>query len=180
MALEFAQIEYRKRQVHGKTIFSDSLLGLVNFLSQKDCRRHKKIDLEKSGLEVSIKWTPGHAAIRGNCIADELAKEAAEEAKLTPEDGQILTGAELKKIARVSCCMKWQRSLDASDTGRTLYDYKPTFSLKTPAYMFVPFIEEKKVISQLRLVYTLNEYRYIIGVQEPPLCSCGAIETVDH
>ena len=84
-------------------------------------------------------------------IADELAKEAAEEAKLIPEDSQILTVAEFKKFAWVFCCMKWQRSWDASDTGRTLYDYKPTVLLKTPAYMFVPFIEEKKVISQLRL-----------------------------
>ena len=46
--------------------------------------------------------------------------------------------------------------------------------------MFIPFIEEKKVISQLRLGYTLNEYRYKIGLQESPLCSCGAIERVDH
>ena len=131
-------------------------------------------------MEVSIKWTPGHANIRGNCIADELAKKAAEEAKLIPEDSQILTGADFKKCARVSCCMKWQRSWDASDTGRTLYDNKPTVSFKTPAYMFVPFIEEKEVISQLRLGYTLNEYRFKIGLQESPLCSCGALETVDH
>ena len=189
MALKFAQIEYRKRQVHGITILSDSQsavgilsLGWSNSSHKKTAEDIKRLisDLEKSGLEVSIKWTPGHADIRGNCIADELAKEAAEEAKLIPEDSQILTGADFKKFARVSCCMKWQRSWDASDTGRTLYDYKPTVSLKTPAYMFVPFIEEKKVISQLRLGYTLNEYRYKIGLQESPLCSCGAIETVDH
>ena len=30
---------------------------------------------------TSIKWTPGHADIRGYCISNELAKEAAEEAK---------------------------------------------------------------------------------------------------
>ena len=153
MALAFAQIEYRKRQVYGITIFSDnqSAVGILS-LSWSNSS-HKKTaedirrlisDLEKSGLEVSIKWTPGHADIRGNCIADELAKEAAEEAKLIPEDSQILTGADFKKFARVSCCMKWQRSRDVSDTGRTLYDYKPTVSLKTPAYMFVPFIEEKR------------------------------------
>ena len=134
---------------------------------KKDYRRHKRLisDLEKSGLEVSIRWTPGHADIRGNCIADELAKEAAEEAKLIPEDSQILTGADFKKFARVSCCMKWQRSWDAADTSRTLYDYKPTVSLKTPVYMMVPFIEEKKEISQLRLGYTLNEYRHKKGLQ---------------
>ena len=44
------------------------------------------------GLEINIKWTPGHADIRGNCIADELAKQAPKEAKSFPEDSQILTG----------------------------------------------------------------------------------------
>ena len=91
-----------------------------------------------------MKWTPGHADIRGNCIADVLAKEAAGEAKLIPEDSQILTGIDFKKFARVSCCMKWQRFWDASDTGRTLYAYKRTVLLKTPAYNLVPFIEEKR------------------------------------
>ena len=131
-------------------------------------------------MEVSTKWTLGHADIRGNCIADELAKEAAEEGKLILEDSQILTGADFKKSARVSCCTKWQRSWGVSDTGRTLYDYKPTVSLKTPAYMLVPFIEEKKVISQLRISCTLNDYRHKIGLQESPLCSFSATETVDH
>ena len=76
--------------------------------------------------------------------------------------------------------MKWQRSWDAADTGRHLYDYKPKVSLKTPAYMFIPFIQEKKVISQLRLGYTLNEYRHKVGLQDSPNCSCGRTETVDH
>ena len=30
------------------------------------------------------------------------------------------------------------------------------------------------------LGYTLNKFRYKIGLWESPLCSCGAIETVDH
>ena len=53
-------------------------------------------------------------------------------------------------------------------------------SLKTPACMLVLFIEEKKVISQVRIGYILNGYRYKIGLQESPLCSCGAIETIDY
>jgi ribonuclease HI len=30
---------------------------------------------------VSFNWTPGHASIKGNEIADQLAKEAAKEAE---------------------------------------------------------------------------------------------------
>ena len=92
------------------TIFSDSQsavgilsLGWSNSSHKKTAEDIRRLisDLEKSGLEVSIKWTPGHADIRGNCIADELAKEAAEVAKLFPEDSQVLTGADFKKFARV-------------------------------------------------------------------------------
>ena len=155
MALEFAQSEQRKRQIHGITIFSDSQSAVGILTLGWAATSHKKAvedikllisGLEKSSLEINIKWTPGHADIRGNCIADELAKEAAEEAKAFPEDSQILTGADFKKFARVSCCIKWQRSWDASETGRHLYEYKPKVCLKTPKYMFIPFIEEKKVI----------------------------------
>ena len=189
MALEFAQSEHKKRQIHGITIFSDrqSAVGILTLgwaaTSHKKAVEDIKLlisDLERSELEISIQWTPGHADIRGNCIADDLAKEAAEEAKSFPEESQILTGADFKTFARVSCCMKWQRSWDASDTGRHLYEYKPKVSLKSPTYMFMPFIEEKKVISQLRLGYTLNDYRHKIGLEESPNCTCGEIETVVH
>ena len=189
MALEFAQSEHRKRQIHGITIFSDSQSAVGILTLGWTATSHKKAvedikllisDLEKSSLEINIKWTPGHADIRGNCIADELAKVVAEEAKSFPEDSKILTGADFKKFARVSCYIKWQRPWDASDTGRHLYEYKPKVSLKTPAYMFMPFIEEKKVISQLRLGYTLNEYRHKVDLQVSPNCSCGGIETIGH
>ena len=95
---------------------------MVKFLSQKDCRRHKKIDcrLGKSRLEVSIKWTPGHADKRGNCIADELAKEAAEEAKSILEDKsdsqrgrfqKIGKGIMLHEIATIFGCFRYGSNL---------------------------------------------------------------------
>ena len=58
------------------------------------------------------------AYIRGNCIADELAKVAAEEAKNYPEDSQILTCADFKKYAKLSFYIKWQRCWEVSDSGR--------------------------------------------------------------
>ena len=96
-------------------------------------------DLEKSRLGVSIKWTPGHADIRGNCIADELAKEAAEEAKLILEDSQILKGADFKKCARVSCCMKWQWSWDAN-----LVRLQADCVVKDPSIHVCPLHRRKK------------------------------------
>ena len=183
MTLEFAQSEHKIRQIHGITIFSYSQSAMGNLTLPWVATSHKKAvedikllisDFERSGLEISIQWT-----CRGNCIADDLAKEAAE-AKSFPEESQILTEADFKKFARVSCCMKWQRSWDASDMGKHLYEYKPNVSLKSPTYMFMPFIEEKKVISQLRSGYTLNDCIHKIGLEESPNSTCGGIETVVH
>ena len=49
-----------------------------------------------------------------------------------------------------------------------------------PCIYVYAFHRRKKVISQLRLGYTLNEYRHKVGLQDSPNCSCGKIETVDH
>ena len=43
--------------------------------------------LESDGTEVKIQWSPGHANIRGNEMADRLAKEAAKEAEVTDDIG---------------------------------------------------------------------------------------------
>ena len=42
--------------------------------------------LERDGTEVKIQWSPGHANIRGNEMADRLAKEAAKEAEEMTDD----------------------------------------------------------------------------------------------
>ena len=42
--------------------------------------------LERDGTEVKIQWSPGHANIRGNEMADRLAKEAAKEEEEMTDD----------------------------------------------------------------------------------------------
>ena len=37
--------------------------------------------LETSGIQVELSWSPGHSNMKGNEYADQMAKEAAEEAK---------------------------------------------------------------------------------------------------
>ena len=50
--------------------------------------------------------------------------------------------------------------------------------VKDPCIHVCPLHRRKKVISQLMLGYTLNEYRYKIGLQKSPLCSCVAIHHI--
>ena len=45
---------------------------------------------------VSFNWTPGHASIKGNEIADELAKEA----EALEVNTQVFTKQDIRKAAR--------------------------------------------------------------------------------
>ena len=45
--------------------------------------------IQEQGAIVEISWTPGHASIAGNDFTDNLAKEAATEAALQPEDKHV-------------------------------------------------------------------------------------------
>ena len=49
---------------------------------------------------VSFNWTPGHAIIKGNEIADQLAKEAAKEAEAWKLNTQTFTKEDIRKAAR--------------------------------------------------------------------------------
>ena len=97
-----------------------------------------------------------------------------------PKNSQILTCEDIKKYAKLSCHIKWQRCSEVSGSSRNLYNFRPMVSLKPPKNMFIPFITENRPILQLRLGYVLNEYRYKVGLQESLKCRCGEIETVEH
>ena len=43
------------------------------------------------GIYIQIDWTPGHANIHGNEVADILAKETAEEAENIEDTEDILS-----------------------------------------------------------------------------------------
>ena len=85
--------------------------------------------LEESGVHVKIQWSPGHANIQGNEIADMLAKEAAKEAEEMTDDAGIATQSDVRSAARESVEIKWQRRWEVSVKGRNLFMYRPTVKL---------------------------------------------------
>ena len=82
-----------RTKIEQLTIFSDSqtAIGILTLQNVHwKIENHKRITLEildkmkriqKNGIEIKIHWTPGHANVNGNEIADRLAKEAAKEAE---------------------------------------------------------------------------------------------------
>ena len=116
--------------------------------------------IKEKGIDVEIKWTPGHAEIKGNEEADRLAKEASKEAELMSDEGTCISQPELKQATKTHGLTVWQRQWDISDkvlksqvTTKTLFDF-----------------QNRKLysqIAQLRIGYAkLNDYMQKIGISE--------------
>ena len=80
-------------------------------------------NLEQAGVKVEISWTPGHSDIKGNELADRLAKDAAEEAKEMKDLPPVITMGDIKTAARESGKKKWQ---DMWENQRQADIYLPT------------------------------------------------------
>ena len=129
-------------------------------------------------MEIGISWTPGHADIAGNEIADRLAKEAAKEAEEVDENqDKVVTAVDIKTAAKVSCEKKWQRRWDLTNSGRDLYVYRKYVGVKSKKYVHQKY---PRVMAKLRTGYCLNEYLYKIGVVDRPYCQCGEVESREH
>ena len=79
--------------------------------------------LDTSRIQVELSWSPGHSNIKGNEYADQMAKEAAEEAKENMELPPIVTMDDVKTAARDSGKMKWQDMWEKSDKGSNLFKF---------------------------------------------------------
>ena len=56
--------------------------------------------MEQSRVKVDISWTPGHSVIKGNEYADQMGREAAEEAREKNDLPLIITLGDVKAAAR--------------------------------------------------------------------------------
>ena len=75
-------------------------------------------------MTLNIDWTPGHADIVSNKIADRLAKRAAEEAETMEDEDRVVTATDIKTAVKVSCEKKWQRRWNLTNSGRGLFEYR--------------------------------------------------------
>ena len=135
--------------------------------------------VKRKDIDIEIKWTPGHAEIRGNEEADRLAKEASKEAESVLDENNCISLAEFKQAAKALGLSMWQRQWDVSEKGRFLYGLKPKVNKKT--IFDFPDRKQYSLIAQLRIGYAkLNDYLNKIGVSETSKCSCGEVETTEH
>ena len=77
--------------------------------------------------DVELSWSPGHANIKGNELADQLAKEAAQEAKGAENLQAVSSFGDIIKSTNDTVILKWQSKWETIDRsrGRNLSKFRP-------------------------------------------------------
>ena len=72
---------------------------------------------------MNILRTPGHAEIKGNEIAETLAKEASKETEVTQYADNIYTKLDIKRAAGNNVLKKWQHRWGNGESGKHYYRF---------------------------------------------------------
>ena len=164
-------------------IFTDSLSSLQSLDSQESESRPNLVRetlalFNELKSQVTVVWIPGHSGIKGNDLADRLAKEALDRPAV---DIIVSTEAQEAFDAVDSYILqKWQKHWDKSSTGSLNKTVVPIVSVKSK---YSSSSRQKEVmISRLRLgKCKLNSYLYKIKCHPTGLCdSCKVPETIEH
>jgi hypothetical protein len=126
---------------------------------------------------VSFNWTPRHASIKGNEIADQFAKEA----EALEVNTQVFTKQDIRKAARDAVMKKWQVRWDSSNSGRHYYRFHKEVKDKVKKYL--PNKRLYTVINNLRTAYSkLNAYQFHLNqhLKNDKCEHCNQREDVEH
>ena len=85
---------------------------------------------QEKGVTIKSELTPGHADFLGNEITDRLAKEVAQEAEQMKEEESVTAMTDIRKGAKESCFIKWQRKWELTEAEKHLFNFRPTVKSK--------------------------------------------------
>jgi hypothetical protein len=127
-ALEF--IDNTQMTDKKATIYTDSRTtidmlqnGKIHTNIIEDIRR-QWYKMKKAGWQIALHWVKAHVGIRGNELADTLAKKAATSKTITKTYTRIPKSAVQRQLKEESA-RKWQRSWTQAAKGSTTKEYFP-------------------------------------------------------
>jgi len=128
---------------------------------------------------VGLYWVPGHAGVRGNEIADELATGGSVLGFLGPEPAPGVSRQDIrKKISRWLVNLHWVRWQGLGDTQRQIRELisGPCLGAQTKFLSFNR-TQSRAVTGLLTGHNTLRKHLHLLGLLDSPLCRrCGVEE----
>ncbi|XP_015260458.1 PREDICTED: uncharacterized protein LOC107104854 [Cyprinodon variegatus] len=161
---------------------SAALTSLKNTLSK--CREDIMLEnllslyrVRNLGIDVQFLWIPAHSGIKGNEMADSLAKKG-----LTINGVEVkvpISKTEIKSYIRSKIKVQWQKLWDNGNKGRHLYGIQQKVGEEEP---LGKSRREQGMFSRIRLGHTrLNASLHVIGKHPTGKCDmCSQPETIEH
>lgn len=155
-------------------IFTDSASVLSAFEAGNLVDPHlQELDDLRLDKRVTYCWIPGHAGIKGNEKADQLANDAR-------LNNEIVSGPISKTDA-----IRWVNKLITGQWQKSWYDtntrFLRTIKASTRIWRDLANPKDQQVLSRLRIGHTNITHSYICDKSTPPLCQyCGVTITIQH
>lgn len=135
--------------------------------------------LREQGIQVRLIWTPAHAGVEGNEMADQLAKQAT--SLRTQHDYRRPVSTYRGKL-HGKIAAEWRQEWISSQKGKHLKKIDDSLPAKRVLRVYGSLTRHQTyLLVQLRTGHSwLATFAKLFGFQEDNRCVCGAVETVLH
>jgi ribonuclease HI len=138
--------------------------------------RRRLTELKNIGWKIQFRWVKAHVGIKGNELADTLAKEAAKNPDIIECYNKVPKNI-IKRDLEETSVEHWQKEWDTTQKGRTTKEYFPKVAERLNIKMHTTQHFTTMVTGHGNIKSYLHRFKII----DAPNCPCGNDnQTTDH